>query len=91
MGMRCLHVSPNLESVSGSGGDVRFRSKADMCSAHGDVRFTPESGHVQCTRPCPLCANSGHFARLLDQLIGACEQWQGYREAERLGSLEVDD
>ena len=24
------------------------------------VRFTPESGHVQCTRPCPLCANSGH-------------------------------
>jgi hypothetical protein len=24
------------------------------------VRFTPESGHVQCTRPCPLRANSGH-------------------------------
>ena len=29
---------------------VRFGSKADMCSALGDVRFTPESGHVQCTR-----------------------------------------
>ena len=26
----------------------------------GDVRLTPESGHVQCNRPCPLCANSGH-------------------------------
>ncbi|MGC1844221.1 MAG: hypothetical protein WA730_17810, partial [Pseudolabrys sp.] len=30
MGMRCLHVSANLESVSVSGGDVRFGSKADM-------------------------------------------------------------
>ena len=30
MGMRCLHVSANLESVSGSGGDVRFGSKADI-------------------------------------------------------------
>ena len=28
--------------------DVRFGSKADMCSAQGDVRFTPKSGHVQC-------------------------------------------
>jgi len=25
----------------------------------GDVRFTPESRHVRCTRPCPLWA-SGH-------------------------------
>ena len=25
-----------------------------------DVRFTPESGHMQCTRRCPLSANSGH-------------------------------
>jgi hypothetical protein len=23
--------------------------------------FTPESGHVQRTSRCPLCANSGHF------------------------------
>jgi hypothetical protein len=38
MGMRCLHVSANLESVSGSGGDVRFGSKADMCSAQAYVR-----------------------------------------------------
>jgi hypothetical protein len=29
--------------------DVRF--------SLNDVRFTPESGHVQCTRQCPLCAN----------------------------------
>jgi len=39
---------------------VRFGSKADMCNAQADVRFTPESGHVQCTIACPLSANSGH-------------------------------
>jgi hypothetical protein len=39
--------------------NVRFGSKADMCSATRDVRFTPESGHPQCTRPCLLWANSG--------------------------------
>jgi hypothetical protein len=26
------------------------------------VRSYPESGHVRCTNPCPLCANSGHGA-----------------------------
>ena len=34
--------------------------KADICGAQSHVRFTPESGHVQCTSPCPLWANSGH-------------------------------
>jgi hypothetical protein len=28
--------------------NVRFGSKADICSAVGNVRFAPESGHVQC-------------------------------------------
>jgi hypothetical protein len=27
--------------------DVRFGSKADMCSAQAHVRFTPKSGHSQ--------------------------------------------
>ena len=40
-------------------GNVRFGSKADMCSALGDVRFTPNSGHLQRNNRCPLCANSG--------------------------------
>ena len=43
-----------------SQGDVRFGSKADMCSAKGHVRFTPRSGHWRCTNQCPLGANSGH-------------------------------
>jgi len=43
--------------------DVRFGSEADMYSARAHVRFTPESGHVQCTRPCLLWAKSGLMQR----------------------------
>src|SRR6516225_7434381 len=40
--------------------DVRFGSKADMCSAQAHVRFTPESD-IKCDIvECPLWANSGH-------------------------------
>jgi hypothetical protein len=34
--------------------------KADVRGANGHVRFTPKSGHVQCTSSCLLWANSGH-------------------------------
>src|SRR5262245_42610437 len=37
----------------------QYRSKADISHCNRDVRFTPESGHVQRTRPCLLWANSG--------------------------------
>jgi hypothetical protein len=40
--------------------DVRFGSLADILRCSSDVRFTPQSGHVQCNSVCPLCANSGH-------------------------------
>ena len=40
--------------------NVRFGSKADICSAKRHVRFTPDSGHVQRTSRCPLCAKSRH-------------------------------
>ena len=39
--------------------NVRFGSKADICSAKAQVRFTPNSGHSQCKNRCPLCAKSG--------------------------------
>ena len=45
--------------------DVRFGSLADICGAKGHVCFSPNSGHVQCTSRCPLCANSGHQGPLL--------------------------
>ena len=45
--------------------NVRFGSKADICNANRHVRFTPNSGHVQCKHRCPLSANSGHSARFI--------------------------
>jgi hypothetical protein len=53
--------------------NVRFGSLADILRRGSHVRFTPESGHLQCTSLCPLCANSGHLA-LFDYLVGAGEQ-----------------
>jgi len=49
-----------LENATKRSFDVRFGSEADICSAIGHVRFTPESGHVRCKTKCPLWANSGH-------------------------------
>ena len=34
--------------------------KQTCAAQNGHVRFTPESGHVQCNYSCPLSANSGH-------------------------------
>jgi hypothetical protein len=53
--------------------DVRFGSKADIRAVKSHVRFTPESGHVQCTRPCLLWANSGHHD-LFDDFISGGQQ-----------------
>jgi hypothetical protein len=39
-----------------------FGSLADVEAYPSDVRFSPERRHVQCTRLCPLWANSGTFA-----------------------------
>jgi hypothetical protein len=40
---------------SGVGGNVRFGSKADICSATADVRFTLNSDRESgAKRPCPL-------------------------------------
>ena len=49
--------------------DVRFGSKADMCSAKRHVRFTPESGHLQCNRDVrfvPKADINGLFDDLID-------------------------
>ena len=58
------------------------------------VCFTPNSGHVQRTSPCPLCANSGLMHRskqhLFDHLVGAREQRGWHVKAERLGGLEIN-
>src|SRR5262245_34384557 len=63
-------------------------------AAPRDVRFTPQSGHVQCTSPCPLWANSGLMQRskgaLFNHLAGTREQRGRHSEAERLSGFEVD-
>ena len=54
----------------------------------------PNSGHVRCTRPYPLCANSGHAPQqkgfLFDHFVGPGEQRRRHSEAKRLGSLEIN-
>ena len=60
-GKRALLVTASVTSGGNTNGNhVRFGSLADICSAKGHVRFTPESGHVWRTRSCPLSAKSGH-------------------------------
>ena len=44
--------------------NVRFGPKADISECPRDVRFTPKSGHWLSVSQCPLCAKSGHSARL---------------------------
>ena len=70
--------------------NVRFGSRADIRSAIGHVRFTPETGHVQCTSPCLLWANSGHH-RLFDHLVGASKQCWRHRKADVSRGLEIDE
>src|SRR5215813_6475836 len=41
---------------------VRFGSKADIGAPPINVRFTPESRHMQCTSACPRRGKSGHRA-----------------------------
>jgi hypothetical protein len=53
----------SLEGVLMSPANVRFGSKADMCSANGHVRFTPNSD-IKCdVWGCLLWAISGHSRR----------------------------
>jgi hypothetical protein len=49
--------------------EARANSNANRLLPKCDVRFTPDSRHVQCKGPCLLWANSGHrrgdFAKIL--------------------------
>src|SRR5262245_62405670 len=70
--------------------NVRFGSKADICSAKRHVRFTPESD-IKCDIwECPLRTNSGHWIFIRSPRRRHSE---GLRdgEAKRLGGLEVDE
>jgi len=54
--------------------------------SQSDVRFTLESGHLQCNSRCLLWAKSGHLA-LFDHLVGAGEQrWRHSKAGPPEGS-----
>ena len=56
-----------------------------------DVRFTPESGHVQCDYGCPLSAISGHCQRLFDYFIGEGEhaRWRSLRPSTSVVAVRL--
>ena len=47
--------------------------EADISISPRDVRFTPESGHVQCTSACLRCAISGHLKCNNPCLLKSCQ------------------
>src|SRR5262245_66316431 len=66
------------------------------CAAIGDVRFTPNSGLLQRTRPCPLWANSrlmqrSKTASLFDHLIRTGEQRRRHSQPKRLRGFQIDN
>jgi hypothetical protein len=58
-------------------------AKADM--PHGDVCFTPESGHVQCTSSCLLWAKSGHRPCQLTRQKAPASKPGLFREHDEIG------
>jgi hypothetical protein len=68
--------------------------KGDILTFKRYIRFTPESGHSVVFEECKGQKRTyapQQMGRLFDNLIGALLERQGYVEAERLRSLEVDD
>src|SRR5262245_43666167 len=51
----------------------------------------PRKQHQMRQVECPLRAKSGHSACLLDHFVGTRKHRQRHGEAQRLGSLEIDD
>jgi hypothetical protein len=68
--------------------NVRFGSKADIAACLSDVRFTPESGHVQCNSECPLSAKSGDRV-LLNHLVGSQQEGLRNIQSKRFGGLVI--
>ena len=68
--------------------NVRFGSKADMCGAQVDVRFTPESD-AECVhsnfRYGPIADSCA--ASTIDQLVGAFEHGRRDSQTERSSGL----
>jgi hypothetical protein len=77
--------------VSELGSFYTARVIADVSRCPTHVRFTPESGHVQRTRPCLLWANSGLTKALLDHVVGDRKQRGRDINGQGLSRLEIDN
>ena len=94
----------SFRSLSDWGGNVRFGSKADMCSALGHVRFTPnsdrESGHRQTVMSAlspkaDMCGAQAHvcFGPIADigpALDEHSDAWQDKSDFGELARLCID-
>ena len=65
-----------LKASTLAAANVRFGSKADMCSAKRHVRFTPNSGHLRCDRHVRFVPIAD-IAMLFDHFVGARKQRGG--------------
>jgi hypothetical protein len=86
--------------------NVRFGSKADICAAKNDVRFTPNSDrksrhaamvmsalHLKadvCGANRYVCYGPEADIALFDHLVSALLKRQRYVQSERLGCLEIN-
>src|SRR5262249_36140619 len=72
--------------------NFRYGSKADIRAAKSHVRFTPESGHVQCSAVADVrYGPKADIVRLFDHLVGALKQRRWDCESKRLRGLVVND
>ena len=75
--------------MSGWPASSSIGSKAGILRCDSHVRFTPESGHVQCHSACLLCANSGHEQRLV--ALTWVVSWIDVIDAARASELNLED
>ena len=55
---------PGFNCVRAEISKIAYHRQLDVRFFPNNVRFAPESGHVQCTSACPLCPKSGHGCHL---------------------------
>ena len=71
---RQFYPSPTGQCRTEFSESTRHIKASDFPPSQQGVRFTPESGHVQCISACPLCAKSGHclFDHVVDVVNKCC-------------------
>jgi len=68
---------------------VRFGSKADICSAQGHVRFTPNSD-IDCVFRHVALGQKRTLLDLFDHLVGALLEMYRHLKTKRLSGLQID-